>query len=67
MCFLSTIRAGWSRILSLSLFVENVLLSIEDVERKLMPVVLEHTRRLGQVSPDLPGYLTSVFYGIAHS
>lgn len=52
------IRAGWSRILSLSLFVENVLLGIEKVDKKLTPVVLEHTRLLGQVSltsqiPDL--------------
>lgn len=38
----------------MSLFVENVLLGIEKVETKLMPVVMEHTRQLGQVSPDLP-------------
>lgn len=41
-------------MLSLSLFVENVLLGIEEVEKKLTPVVLEHTRQLGKVSPDLP-------------
>lgn len=52
-CFLPTIRTGWSRIFSLSLFVENVLLGIDKVEKKLTPVVVEHTRRLGQVSPDL--------------
>lgn len=33
--------------------MENVLLSIDKVEKKLTPVVVEHTRRLGQVSPDL--------------
>lgn len=48
MC-LCVLRAGWNRIFTLSLFVENVLLGIEMVEKKLTPLVLEHTRRLGQV------------------
>ncbi|TNM97227.1 hypothetical protein fugu_015383 [Takifugu bimaculatus] len=43
------VQAGWSRIFSLSLFVENVLLGIDNVEKKLTPVVLEHTRQLGQI------------------
>lgn len=42
-------RAGWNRIFSLSLFVENVLLGIEEVERTLRPLVLEHTQQLGKV------------------
>uniref|UniRef100_A0AAQ5Y0G2 RING-type E3 ubiquitin transferase n=1 Tax=Amphiprion ocellaris TaxID=80972 RepID=A0AAQ5Y0G2_AMPOC len=42
-------RAGWNRIFSLSLFVEHMLLEIEDLERKLAPVVLENTRGLGQI------------------
>lgn len=43
------IRAGWNRIFSLSLFVEHMLLGIEKVEKKLTPLVLEHTRGLGKV------------------
>lgn len=59
-CFhVSTIRAGWSRIFSLSLFVENVMLGIDEVEKRLTPVVLEHTRQLGQVSLDLLENLVS--------
>ncbi|XP_030645559.1 E3 ubiquitin-protein ligase rnf213-alpha-like [Chanos chanos] len=45
----SRVQQGWSRIYSLSLFVEHMLLGIEDVERNLKPLVLEHTRGLGQV------------------
>lgn len=33
--------------------MENVLLGIDNMEKKLTPVVVEHTRQLGQVSPDL--------------
>ncbi|XP_034566958.1 E3 ubiquitin-protein ligase rnf213-alpha [Notolabrus celidotus] len=43
------VKAGWSRIFSLSLFVEHMLFGIEEVEKKLTPLVLEHTRGLGQV------------------
>ncbi|XP_029913013.1 E3 ubiquitin-protein ligase rnf213-alpha-like [Myripristis murdjan] len=43
------VQTGWNRIFSLSLFVEHMLLGIEEVEKKLTPVVLEHTRRLSQV------------------
>lgn len=50
-CFF-VVRAGWNRIFSLSLFVEHMLLGIEEVEKKLTPVVLEHTRRLAQVGLD---------------
>lgn len=46
---LCVLRAGWNRIFTLSLFVENVLLGIEMIEKKLTPLVLEHTKRLGQV------------------
>ncbi|XP_041812142.1 E3 ubiquitin-protein ligase rnf213-alpha [Chelmon rostratus] len=43
------VQAGWNRIFSLSLFVERMLLGIEEIENKLTPLVLEHTRRFGQV------------------
>ncbi|XP_068434126.1 E3 ubiquitin-protein ligase rnf213-alpha isoform X2 [Clinocottus analis] len=43
------VQTGWSRIFSLSLFVEHMLLGIEQVEKKLTPVVLEHTKRLCQI------------------
>ncbi|CAJ1075083.1 E3 ubiquitin-protein ligase rnf213-alpha [Xyrichtys novacula] len=43
------VRDGWNRIFSLSLFVEHMLLGVEEIERKLVPLVLEHTRGLGQV------------------
>lgn len=47
--FFFVLRAGWNRIFSLSLFVEHMLLGIEQLEEKLAPLVLEHTRGLGQV------------------
>nr|XP_046270196.1 E3 ubiquitin-protein ligase rnf213-alpha isoform X2 [Scatophagus argus] len=43
------VQAGWNRIFSLSLFVEHMLLGIEEVEKTLTPLVLDHTRRLGQI------------------
>ncbi|KAL7850786.1 hypothetical protein SRHO_G00201350 [Serrasalmus rhombeus] len=43
------VQHGWRRIYSLSLFVEHILLGVEDVDKKLKPVVLEHTRHLAQV------------------
>lgn len=43
------VQAGWNRIFSLSLFVEHMLLGIEELEKKLSPLVLENTRRLGQI------------------
>ncbi|KAM6966144.1 LOW QUALITY PROTEIN: E3 ubiquitin-protein ligase rnf213-alpha-like [Tautogolabrus adspersus] len=43
------VQAGWNRIFSLSLFVEHMLLGIEDIEKKLTPLVLEHTRGLCQI------------------
>ncbi|XP_022072402.1 E3 ubiquitin-protein ligase rnf213-alpha [Acanthochromis polyacanthus] len=47
--FVSRVQAGWNRIFSVSLFVEHMLLGIEDLERKLAPVVLENARGLGQI------------------
>nr|XP_019957387.1 PREDICTED: E3 ubiquitin-protein ligase RNF213 [Paralichthys olivaceus] len=41
------VQAGWNRIFSLSLFVEHMF-GIEEVEKKLTPLVLEHTKRLGE-------------------
>ncbi|KAM9346074.1 E3 ubiquitin-protein ligase rnf213-alpha-like [Symphorus nematophorus] len=43
------VQSGWNRIFSLSLFVEHMLLGIEEVEKTLTPLVLEHARRLGQI------------------
>ncbi|XP_067280905.1 E3 ubiquitin-protein ligase rnf213-alpha isoform X2 [Pseudorasbora parva] len=43
------IQHGWQRIYSLALFVEHMLLGVGDVQLKLRPLVLEHTRRLAQV------------------
>lgn len=43
------VQAGWNRIFSLSLFVEHMLLGIEELEKKLSPLVLENTGRLGQI------------------
>ncbi|KAG7242861.1 hypothetical protein INR49_018116 [Caranx melampygus] len=43
------VQAGWNRIFSLSLFVEHILLGIEQLEEKLAPLVLEHTKGLGQI------------------
>ncbi|XP_037333444.2 E3 ubiquitin-protein ligase rnf213-alpha isoform X2 [Pungitius pungitius] len=40
------VQAGWSRIFTLSLFVEHMLLDIEQVEKKLTPLVLKHTKLL---------------------
>ncbi|XP_043106269.1 E3 ubiquitin-protein ligase rnf213-alpha-like isoform X2 [Puntigrus tetrazona] len=41
------IQHGWRRICSLALFVEHMLLGVEDIRLKLL--VLEHTRHLAQV------------------
>ncbi|XP_010872579.2 E3 ubiquitin-protein ligase rnf213-alpha isoform X2 [Esox lucius] len=43
------VQTGWRRIFSLSLFVEHMLLGIEELEDNLKPLVLEHTKGLGQV------------------
>ncbi|XP_078124896.1 E3 ubiquitin-protein ligase rnf213-alpha-like isoform X2 [Sander vitreus] len=43
------VQAGWNRIFSLSLFVEHMLLGIEEVEQKLTPLILEHTKGLCQI------------------
>ncbi|KAM3598560.1 uncharacterized protein V6R79_019582 [Siganus canaliculatus] len=45
----SRVQARWNRIFTLSLFVEHMLLGIEEVERQLTPLVLEYTRGLGQI------------------
>ncbi|KAL2100664.1 hypothetical protein ACEWY4_002425 [Coilia grayii] len=50
------VQHGWSRILSLSLFVENMLLGIQSLDQNLTPLLLERTKQLGQVlekNPDL--------------
>ncbi|XP_016375895.1 E3 ubiquitin-protein ligase rnf213-alpha-like, partial [Sinocyclocheilus rhinocerous] len=43
------IQHGWRRIYSLALFVQHMLLGVEDVHSNLRPLVLDHTRRLAQV------------------
>ncbi|XP_029944705.1 E3 ubiquitin-protein ligase rnf213-alpha-like isoform X2 [Salarias fasciatus] len=45
----SRIQAGWNRIYSLSLFVEHMLFGMEELDRKLAPLVLESTQRLGKI------------------
>uniref|UniRef100_A0A3Q2E155 RING-type E3 ubiquitin transferase n=1 Tax=Cyprinodon variegatus TaxID=28743 RepID=A0A3Q2E155_CYPVA len=41
--------SGWNRIFSLSLFVEHMLLGIEQLDQKLTPLVLESTQGLGKI------------------
>lgn len=48
-CSSFVLRTGWNRISALSLFVENILLGIEEVRQTLTPLVLGHTKRLAQV------------------
>ncbi|XP_077086723.1 E3 ubiquitin-protein ligase rnf213-alpha [Siphateles boraxobius] len=43
------IQQGWQRIYSLALFVKHMLLGVGELQLKLRPLVLEHTRRLAQV------------------
>ncbi|XP_026862579.2 E3 ubiquitin-protein ligase rnf213-alpha [Electrophorus electricus] len=43
------VQQAWRRIHSLSLFVEHMLLGVDDVDQELKPLVLQHTRRLAQV------------------
>uniref|UniRef100_A0A8K9WMH2 RING-type E3 ubiquitin transferase n=1 Tax=Oncorhynchus mykiss TaxID=8022 RepID=A0A8K9WMH2_ONCMY len=50
MAMVHRVQTGWNRVVTLSLFVEHMLLGIEAVEKKLNPLVLEHTRGLCQVS-----------------
>ncbi|XP_034046727.1 E3 ubiquitin-protein ligase rnf213-alpha [Thalassophryne amazonica] len=45
----SRVQAGWNRVFSLSVFVEHMLLGIEELEKNLTPLVLDHTRRLNQI------------------
>lgn len=50
------VQRGWKRILSLSLFVENLLQGIENLDQNLLPLLMEATRKFGQVlerNPDL--------------
>ncbi|XP_076122057.1 E3 ubiquitin-protein ligase rnf213-alpha-like isoform X3 [Alosa pseudoharengus] len=50
------VQRGWSRIFTLSLFVENMLLGIQSVDQNLAPLLVEGTKKLGQVlekNPDL--------------
>ncbi|XP_049324067.1 E3 ubiquitin-protein ligase rnf213-alpha isoform X2 [Astyanax mexicanus] len=46
---LTRVQHGWRRIYSLSLFVEHLLIGVENVDRNLKPLILEHTRQLAQV------------------
>ncbi|XP_038133385.1 E3 ubiquitin-protein ligase rnf213-alpha isoform X1 [Cyprinodon tularosa] len=43
------VQSGWNRIFSLSLFVEHMLLGIEQLDQKLTPLVLESTQGLGKI------------------
>ncbi|XP_014912893.1 E3 ubiquitin-protein ligase RNF213 isoform X2 [Poecilia latipinna] len=43
------VQSGWNRIFSLSLFVEHMLMEIEQLDTKLTPLVLEHMRGLGKI------------------
>ncbi|KAK7926035.1 hypothetical protein WMY93_008345 [Mugilogobius chulae] len=45
----SRVQDAWNRILCLSLFVDHMLLGIEELEHQLLPVVLAHTRKLWQI------------------
>lgn len=64
---LFVLRTGWNRISALSLFVENIVLGIEEVRETLTPLVLGHTRRLAQVGlstmefPVLLSFLNTTF------
>ncbi|XP_056144422.1 E3 ubiquitin-protein ligase rnf213-alpha [Lampris incognitus] len=46
------VRSGWNRIFSLSLFVEHMLMGVEEVDKKLTPLVLKHTQQLGMILED---------------
>ncbi|KAM9457017.1 E3 ubiquitin-protein ligase rnf213-alpha-like isoform 2-T2 [Clarias gariepinus] len=43
------VQHGWRRIHTLSLFVEHMVLGVEDIEKNLKPLVLKHTQQLAQV------------------
>ncbi|XP_030005629.1 E3 ubiquitin-protein ligase rnf213-alpha-like [Sphaeramia orbicularis] len=43
------VRGGWNRIFSLSLFVEHMLLGIEEINGELAPLFLQQTKKLGKV------------------
>ncbi|RVE69570.1 hypothetical protein OJAV_G00079000 [Oryzias javanicus] len=47
--FVTRVQSRWDRVFSLSLFVEHMLLGIEELEEKLKPLVLEQTRKLGKM------------------
>lgn len=47
----------------MSLFVENMF-NIDDTENKLIPLVLEHTKTLGQVVKNLLIYIFSNYFNI---
>uniref|UniRef100_A0A8K9Y6Y4 RING-type E3 ubiquitin transferase n=1 Tax=Oncorhynchus mykiss TaxID=8022 RepID=A0A8K9Y6Y4_ONCMY len=51
MAMVHRVQTGWNRVVTLSLFVEHMLLGIEAVEKKLNPLVLEHTRGLFGFQP----------------
>ncbi|XP_039595909.1 E3 ubiquitin-protein ligase rnf213-alpha isoform X2 [Polypterus senegalus] len=43
------VRTGWNRLFTLTLFVEHLLLGIENINRNLEGVVVKHTLRLGKL------------------
>lgn len=47
--FFFFLRAGWDRIVCLSLFVEHIVLGIEKLDNDLGPLLLDYTRFLGEV------------------
>ncbi|CAL8274226.1 unnamed protein product [Lota lota] len=44
-----SVRTGWNRIFTMSLFVEHMLLGDEEAEINLKPLVLDQMRVLGQI------------------
>uniref|UniRef100_A0AAV2KEC8 Ring finger protein 213 n=1 Tax=Knipowitschia caucasica TaxID=637954 RepID=A0AAV2KEC8_KNICA len=47
--FASRVLNAWNRIFCLSLFVEHMLVGIEELDQKLVPSVLQNTQRLWQM------------------
>uniref|UniRef100_UPI00398E3990 E3 ubiquitin-protein ligase rnf213-alpha-like isoform X1 n=2 Tax=Pristiophorus japonicus TaxID=55135 RepID=UPI00398E3990 len=42
------VQAGWNRIFSLSLFVEHVVLGVEEIDKRLQDLVVKYTSSLGK-------------------
>ncbi|XP_072299387.1 E3 ubiquitin-protein ligase rnf213-alpha-like [Eucyclogobius newberryi] len=45
----SRVQDAWNRIFCLSLFVEHMLVGIEELEHQLVPEVLDHTQKLWKI------------------